>query len=265
MHFTRSLQGSNHSLVCNMSVRLIPLVMAAAVTITLVGQAGAQHSHSEANGGSTDSADARAMAAHIEMTPRRTASRPDSSRAAALVVQLRSAIDKYREVRVAEADGFRMFAPQVKTQRVYHFTNYAQAVRNAFRFDAAKPTSLLYSRDATGKFVLTGAMYTAPKRYSPADLDKRVPLSVAQWHKHINWCLPPRRDQERWTERKNGRPVFGPLGVSTRAECEAAGGRFEEEVFGWMVHANVFAGDDPEVIWGDEHRMTGEEMVEHRH
>lgn len=248
----------------DMSVRLTPLVAAIAVTVTLAGRADAQHSHSTANGASID-ADTPAMAVHMEMTPRRPANRADSLRAAALVVQLRSAIDKYRDVQLAEADGFRMFAPQVKNQRVYHFTNYAQAFRNAFRFDATKPTSLLYTRDAMGKLLLMGAMYTAPKRYSAADLDKRVPLSVAQWHKHINWCLPPRRHEERWAERKNGRPVFGPLGVSTRAECEAAGGRFKEEVFGWMVHANVFSGDHPGVIWGSEHGMTGDEMVEHRH
>ncbi len=248
----------------DMPVRLIPFIVAIAVTVTLAGRVDAQHSHSTANGTPIE-ADARAMAAHMEMTPRRPANRADSLRATALVGQLRSAIEKYRDVQLAEADGFRMFAPQLKNQRVYHFTNYGQAFRNAFRFDATKPTSLLYSRDAMGKLVLTGAMYTAPKRYSASDLDKRIPLSVAQWHKHINWCLPPRRNQDRWTERKNGRPVFGPLGVSTRAECEAAGGQFEEEIFGWMVHANVFAGDDPEMIWGDDHRMTGDEMIEHRH
>ena len=104
-------------------------------------------------------------------------------------------------------------------------------------------------------------MYTAPKRYMVSDLDARIPTSVAQWHKHINWCLPPRGASERWTEEKNGRPVFGPLGVATREECDAAGGRFVKEVFGWMVHANVFASNDPKVIWGDTH-MRGDEMME---
>ena len=32
------------------------------------------------------------------------------------------------------------------------------------------------------------------------------------------------------------------------------GGRFVPRIFGWMVHAEVFAGDDPAAIWGgDEH------------
>lgn len=221
----------------------------------------AQHNH----GPVMSSADMSAMAAHMEMTPRRPANPADSARAVRLVTNLRSAIGKYRDVRVAVDDGYRQFAPQIKDQRVYHFTNYRRAFANAFRFDPAKPTSLLYKKDEKGSFMLIGAMYTAPKRFTPDKLDSRVPLSVAEWHKHINWCLPPKGQNERWTEQRNGRLVFGPLGVSTKAECESAGGRFEKEVFGWMVHANVFASDDPNVIWGDDHKMSGDEMMEHRH
>nr|MBA3404607.1 hypothetical protein [Gemmatimonadaceae bacterium] len=77
--------------------------------------------------------------------------------------------------------------------------------------------------------------------------------------------VTPRRQQSRWAETKNGKPVFGPLGVATRRECDAAGGRFQDELFGWMVHANVFEGTDPKIVWGDEHMMTGNEMVDHKH
>jgi hypothetical protein len=202
-----------------------------------------------------------AMAAHMAMTPRRTPTITDYARADTVVAELRSAIAKYRDVKVAEADGFRQFAPHIKNQRVYHFTKNLWALENQFTFNAARPTSLLYTKDARGNFVLVGAMYTAPKRYSAADLDKRIPTSVAQWHKHVNWCLPPRREDNRWTEVRNGHPVFGPLGVATRAECDAAGGRFVKEIFGWMVHANVFASDNPSIIWADEH-MRGDEMMD---
>jgi hypothetical protein len=208
-------------------------------------------------------ADMKAMDAHMEMT-RLTASNPaDSARAAELVTDLRTAISKYKDVNVAISDGFKQFAPQVKNQHVYHFTNYGSAIENAFKFDPSRPTSLLYKKDASGKFVLVGAMYTAPGRMSEENLDKRVPLSVAQWHKHVNWCLPPRGDTSAWTRTKNGRPVFGPLGVSTQAECDAAGGNFQRQIFGWMVHANVFASDDPKVIWHDDHGMSGHEMMGH--
>ena len=224
-------------------------------------QLSAQHAHTDVSAAVMSSNDMAAMAAHMTLTPRRKATAADSIRANEVVGELRSAISKYRDVRVAEADGFRMFAPQIQNQRVYHFTKNLSALQNQFTFNAARPTSLLYRKDARGSFVLMGAMYTAPKRYSAADLDERIPTSIAQWHKHVNWCLPPRRADDRWTEVKNGRPVFGPLGVATRGECDAAGGRFVKEIFGWMVHANVFAGDNPNVIWGDEH-MRGDEMMD---
>lgn len=53
--------------------------------------------------------------------------------------------------------------------------------------------------------------------------------------------------------------------MSTSSECDAADGHFQEELFGWMVHANVFEGTDPGTVWGDERMMTGDEMMEHRH
>src|SRR6478672_9222425 len=101
-----------------------------------------------------------AMAQHMEMTALRPANRADSMRAAGLVTELRSAISKYRDVRIAVDDGFRQFAPQIKNQRVYHFTNYRWAFENSFRFNPEKPTSLLYQKDSSGSFVLVGAMYT---------------------------------------------------------------------------------------------------------
>jgi hypothetical protein len=208
-----------------------------------------------------NAADKALVAEHIELTPRHAATSDDSIRASRIVDQLRSAIAKYRDVRVAEADGFKMFAPQIKNQSIYHFTKGLWAIENQFRFNPEKPTSLLYVKNDQGNFVLIGAMYTAPKRYTVADLDKRIPTSIAQWHKHVNWCLPPRRRDDRWGETKDGRPVFGPLGVATREACDAVGGRFVKEVLGWMVHANVFESDDPGVIWSDTH-MRGDEMMD---
>ncbi len=97
-------------------------------------------------------------------------------------------------------------------------------------------------------------MYTMPKRASLSRLDDRIPLSVARWHKHVNWCLPKKGDQNRWLERKNGMPVFGPESpIATKVECDKVGGQFEPTLFGWMVHANVFAGDDLGTVFGDHH------------
>jgi len=242
-----------------------PLVRSTSVVALLLvaatARASAQHSHSD-SAPVMSAVDMSAMAAHMVTTPTRKVTTADSLRANNIVNDLRVAIAKYRDVKVAEADGFKMFAPQIRNQLVYHFTKNLWALENQFTFNAARPTSLLYRRDAQGNFVLVGAMFTAPKRYMVSDLDKRIPTSVAQWHKHVDWCLPPRGAKERWVEMKNGRPIFGPLGVATREECDAAGGRFVKEVFGWMVHANVFASNDPKVIWGDTH-MRGDEMMEH--
>jgi len=193
-------------------------------------------------------------ALHLEMTPLRPLVPGDSARAAAVAAELRGAILKYRDTTAAVADGFRMFAPQIKNQKVYHFTRGLNALQEAFRFDPARPTSLLYTKGADGKLLLVGAMYTAPKRFAHEKLDARIPLSIARWHKHVDWCVPPRGARERWLERANGQPVFGPESpIATKKACDAVGGVFHESPLGWMVHANVMASNDPAAIWGDEH------------
>src|SRR5262245_28112938 len=58
---------------------------------------------------------------HLEMSPVRNGSARDSARAMAVAQQLRTALAKYADTAAAVADGYRMFAPQVKQQRVYHF------------------------------------------------------------------------------------------------------------------------------------------------
>jgi hypothetical protein len=191
---------------------------------------------------------------HMEMSPLRRATSADTARAASIAATLRTALAQYHDTVAAVNDGYRMFMPQVKDQKVYHYTNNWRAIQEAFRFDPAKPTSLLYRKNPDGQFVLIGAMYTAPNRFGPDKLDARVPLSIARWHKHVNWCIPKRGDTERWLERRDAKPVFGPESpIVTREECDAVGGNFHGNIFGWMVHANVLTGDDPAAIWGDEH------------
>src|SRR3989454_4016375 len=163
---------------------------------------------------------------HMLLTPPRPASPMDSARAAALGGAMRAALANYRDVRLAEAAGFRQFLPGVK-QPVYHFTNWRWAMGEMFRFDPAKPTSLLYRQDADGKFVLVGAMDAAPGRAWLDELDRRVPLGVARWHEHVNWCVPPRGQAgaARWRETHDGKPVFGPKSpIATAQACAAAGG-----------------------------------------
>ena len=257
---------SNHTVPMTTRTFLRTSAMLTALMMAVSAPAFAQHSHDHADttaaAHSVDSMDGMnmsadwkmaAMSKHMAYTSVRPLTPEDSIRAALVINELRQAIAKYRDVKVAEADGYKMFAPQIKNQPQYHFTRGWNAIRNQFSFDPARPTSLLYKKDANGNFVLTGAMYTAPKRASEDDLNSRVPLSVARWHRHVNWCIPPRSQKDRWTETKDGRPVFGPLGVATKEECTEAGGRFIPQAFGWMLHANVFAGNDLKSIWHDDH------------
>jgi len=220
--------------------------------------------------GAADSTDQRASAAahdamtgpmsadpHLQLTPAHAPTAADAARAADLVAEMRTGLAKYRDVHVAESDGFRPFLPGVQ-QPIYHFTNNRWALEAMFGFNAGKPTSLLYRQEPDGKFVLLGVMYTAPARASRDELERRIPLGVARWHEHVNWCVPPAGQRERWRETRDGAPVFGPRSpIASAAACAAVGGRFLPRIFGWMVHVMAFESDDPKVIWGGGH--------DHRH
>src|SRR5713101_3927721 len=167
---------------------------------------------------------------HMHMTAMRPQTPEDAARANEIVTQLRSGIEKYKDYHAALNDGYKIFLPNLP-QPEYHFTNYRNGFLEAFTFDPARPTSLLYRKTATG-YELVGAMYTMPKRAAEDQLDARVPLSVAMWHLHTNLCMPP-KDQLRsadWSK-------FGLRGsIASQQACDAAGGRFRPSIFGWMVH-----------------------------
>jgi hypothetical protein len=133
-------------------------------------------------------------------------------------------------------------------QKQYHFTNYWYGFEAEMYFDPDRPTSLLYEKHGDG-YKLVGVMYTADKNASESELDKRIPLSVAQWHAHVNLCLPP---PERRKELLAPHPQFGSNGsISTQAACDAAGGKFLPQIFGWMVHVYPFE-QKPQDIWSVE-------------
>jgi len=171
---------------------------------------------------------------HLKFTARRAPTPEDLARANTLINELRHALEKYRDYHGALQDGYRQFLPKAKLP-VYHFTNYREGFLEQFSFDPVKPTSLLYRKIPDG-FELIGAMYTASRRATEEELDRRVPLSVATWHAHVNICLPPKagRATADWT-------LFGPKGsIATKAACDAAGGVFYPQLFGWMVHVHPF-------------------------
>ena len=153
---------------------------------------------------------------------------------------MRQVLTRYRDVRAAEADGFRPFAPRVKGQPVLHHYRPAWAFRARFVWDPTRPPTLLYRPAPDGRLELVGAMYLAPPRASWDDLDRRMPLSLVRWHRHVNLWIPPLGHRERWAERRNGVPVFGPASpIATEEGCAAVGGQFVPSVFGWMAHLEV--------------------------
>jgi len=179
--------------------------------------------------------------AHMHMTPIRQATTEDRSHAGEIASTLAQAIEKYKDYRVPLADGFHIFAPNLP-QAQYHFTNYWNGYLEGFTFDPARPTSLLYKKTKDG-YELIGAMYTAPRSASLDELNERVPLGVARWHQHTNLCMPQTGQAAHadWTK-------FGFTGsISTKEECQQAGGRFYPVIFGWMVHVYPFEAAEAKV------------------
>jgi hypothetical protein len=191
------------------------------------------------------------MGPHMKMTTLRDLKTGDQEKADQVVAAARQAAEKYTDYKVALADGYKIFLPNLP-QKQYHFTNYRYAFEAAIQFNPDHPTSLLYEKTGDG-YKLIGVMYTAPKSSNWNDLDQRIPLSIAQWHAHINLCLPP---ADRRSEAWGPHPKFGLAGsVTTRTDCDAAGGKFMPQIFGWMVHVYPFE-QKPEDIWSVERQAS---------
>jgi hypothetical protein len=194
------------------------------------------------------------MGPHMKMTPMRALKPGDQEKADRVVQAARSAAEKYSDYKVALAEGFRIFMPD-RPQKQYHFTNYGYAFEAARGFNPNHPISLLYEKNGDG-YRLIGVMYTARKTATRKDLDARIPLSIAQWHAHVNLCLPPPGKRQ---ETLDPYSQFGFRGsIATEKECDDAGGRFMPQIFGWMVHVYPFE-QKPEDIWSVE-RQAHEHM-----
>lgn len=190
------------------------------------------------------------MGPHMKMTPLRLAVPGDDERAQQVAATARKVAEQYQDYKKALADGFSIFMPNVP-QKQYHFTNYRYALQAVFDFNPEHPTSLLYEKTEDG-YKIIGVMYTAPKHASLSELDSRVPLSIAQWHAHINLCLPPKG---REGEIAHPDPKFGLAGsISSKEKCDAAGGRFVPQIFGWMVHVYPFE-QNPKDVWSVGRQM----------
>jgi hypothetical protein len=187
------------------------------------------------------------MGPHMKMTALRPPKPGDTARARQVAAEARKTSEKYTDYHAALNDGYKIFLPNIP-QKMYHFTNYAYAAEAAFQFNPEHPTSLLYEKHGDA-YKLIGVMYTAPKRFTEEQLDERIPLSVAQWHEHVNFCAPP---ADKKKEMLAPHAQFGLRGsITTQEACDAAGGKFHPVIFNWMVHVYPFETNQANV-WSAE-------------
>ena len=186
--------------------------------------------------------------AHMFMTSLRPEKPGDQQKADAIVAAAKTAMAPYQDYRKALADGFVIFLPNVP-QPQYHFTKHEYGLEARWHFDPLKPTSLLYNKTADGGYTLVGVMYTDRVDASDEELNQRIPLSVARWHQHVNFCKAPAGKR---AEYFGPHAKFGLLGsITTQEECEAEGGVFLPHVLGWMVHVYPYE-TDPKKIWSTD-------------
>jgi len=184
------------------------------------------------------------MGPHMKMTVLRASQPGDAAKAQKVVEAARAVMERYKDYHVALNEGFAIFHPEVP-QKQYHFTNYRYAFAARSNFNPEHPTSLLYEKTGDD-YRLVGVMYTAPKRFTEDDLNQRIPLSIAQWHEHVNFCRAPEGQRK---EMLGPNPKFGLRGsITTRQECEANGGEFHPIIFNWMVHLYPLEKDAAQ-IW----------------
>jgi hypothetical protein len=199
------------------------------------------------------------MAGHMYMTTQRPGKPGDQEKAKAIVEAARTAMAPYQDYRKALADGYEIFLPNIP-QPQYHFTKYENGREAATRFDPLKPTSLLYKKTAEGGYKLVGAMYTDRVTANEDELNERIPLSVARWHQHTNFCKAPAGQKAGYF---GADAKFGLLGsITTRESCEAAGGTFFPHIFGWMVHVYPYETDAAKV-WSVDDDDAGHDNMDH--
>jgi len=188
------------------------------------------------------------MAGHMLMSSPRPLKPGDQQKADAIVEAAKTAMEPYRDYHKALTDGYEIFLPNIP-QPIYHFTKLEYGREAWSRFDPLKPTSLLYKKTPDGGYKLVGAMYTARVDSSEDEINDRIPLSIAAWHQHVNFCKAP---EGRKREYFGPNAKFGLLGsINTKEACDAEGGEFLPHIFGWMVHVYPYE-TDPKKIWATD-------------
>ena len=89
-------------------------------------------------------------------------------------------------------------------------------------------------------------MFTASPDATEDELNERIPLRIARWHRHINYCEAP---EDRISDYQSAHPKFGMFGsINTEEACRAERGIFHAHMFTWMIHIFPYEPDFKEVF-----------------
>lgn len=166
------------------------------------------------------------------MAPAVTLTFTDLEQTASQLEKARHATEKYHDVHVAEADGYRAIGPDVPGMGIHyvHVAGGSQSGQEPHSnvFDIERPDILLYEKDAAAPhgYALVGVSYllTADSDADGQPKDSPFPKALASWHRHSDLCVFP------------DRTVKGDLNED---QCKAQGGRFTE-LTQWMIHAWIW-------------------------
>jgi hypothetical protein len=192
------------------------------------------------------------MGNHMQMSLQGKPQPGDKPCAQRIVAAARGVVAHYSDVNTALRDGYRPFHPTGKLGEEIHYTNYRYNRREQSHVDYDHPGSILYKRTSEGMQAV-GVMYTAAQDSTPEQLNAVAPLSIATWHRHVDFCGAPRSMR---LEQFGPHAQLGPLGsIHTEEACKEAHGLWIPVVFGWMTHVYPNAKSQNEVWAGMDMHM----------
>jgi hypothetical protein len=171
---------------------------------------------------------------HMQMSLKGDLAPGDAARAAEILAAADALLSRYRDVSTALHDGYKPFFPTGRIGEEIHYTSSRYRRKEQQHVDYSQPGSILYRRTAEG-LEAVGVMYTAPVDASPQQLNAIAPLSIATWHRHVDFCGGPKSLPKSEQFGPNAR--FGPQGsIHTEEACRAVHGLWIPVVLGWMTH-----------------------------
>ena len=138
--------------------------------------------------------------------------------------EIRAATEKYQDIDVAIADGYRQTTNQVPNMGE-HWNRRGAGSRD---FDPSDPDILMYITNDDGEKELVGTSFVLSRSRVGDDHPDAFAGQLDNWHVHYELC--------------SGNPDIASRSA-TRHECQAGGGAFIPS-YGWMIHAWVWT-DNP--------------------